>query len=355
MNRVLIVGIVAIGCSKTPGPKPPMPNKTAPCNVQPLSARPAPSNTDIQALSHGVLDAFDRGDANALAAQLSDGFLHFEGGAPTTKVDELAGVARRKPNAPHIDVRTWKQEHIDVRDGSATFFGLADEHMAGNEVHGGYQYQGWYALTWLHEGGDWKLAVWTWQRAGAAAERDSWNDMYRNGIGFNKLPNKLLVETVSKLPKRGAALDVAMGQGRNALYLAEQGWRVTGVDFSDEGVRQTQQEAVKRKLSIDVINADLATYDFGIAKWDLVTLIYANDDVEQIKRIKASLRKGGVFVVEYFHDNDDEGKADGSFAKGELRALFADGFDIVKDEIIDGVPDWAMNQASLVRFVARKR
>jgi 2-polyprenyl-3-methyl-5-hydroxy-6-metoxy-1,4-benzoquinol methylase len=59
---------------------------------------------------------------------------------------------------------------------------------------------------------------------------------FHNDVGFEKQPNRLLVDAVAKR-KPGRALDVAMGQGRNALYLASRGWKVTGVNFSDEGVR----------------------------------------------------------------------------------------------------------------------
>lgn len=343
MRSVLVLALAA--CTHSPSP-------VAPC----AATRATPPGEDaIKTKSHAVLDAFDRGDTPTVAAALAASFVHFEGGAPNTRDKELAGMAKRKPDAPHIGARTWKEEHVFSSADDAVFVGLATEHMSGNDVHGGYDYTGWYTLGWRRDGDAWKLALWTWQRAGAAAERDTWNEMFRNSIGFNKQPNQLLVDTVRTLSKPGRALDVAMGQGRNALYLASQGWKVTGVDFSDEGLRQAREEAEKRKLPLEAIYADVATYDFGIAKWDLVTMIYAGDDVAWIERIKASLKPGGVFVVEYFHDNDEAGKADGSFAKGELAALFADGFDIVKDEIVDGVPDWAMDRASLVRFVARKR
>jgi SAM-dependent methyltransferase len=338
----------------TPAPPPVVAATVAPAPA-PSPAPAPPSEAEIAARSHAVLEAFDRGDLAAFAPALAPGFLHFEGGSPSTREAELAALAKRKPDGPHIGARTWKEEHTFVHSDDAVFFGLASEHMAGNEVHGGYDYEGWYTLAWRRDGSAWQLALWTWQRAGAAAERDTWNEMFRNSIGFNKQPNRLLVDTARTIKRPGRALDVAMGQGRNALYLAAQGWKVTGVDFSDEGLRQARAEAVKRKLALDTVNADLSTYDFGIAKWDLVTMIYAGDDIAWIERIKPSLKKGGVFVVEYFHDNDTAGQADGSFAKGELAALFADGFEIVKDEIVDGVPDWAMDRASIVRFVARKR
>ena len=146
-----------------------------------------------------------------------------------------------------------------------------------------------------------------------------------------------------------------MGQGRNALYLASRGWKVTGVDFSDEAIRIARATAAKKKLPLDAVNADVSTYDFGTAKWDLVTMIYASDDPAWIQKIKPSLKRGGLFVLEYFHDNDKPGVLDGSFARGELARLFGDGFEIVRDDIVYDVPDWVLDHASLVRFVARKK
>ena len=350
MRIALVLALAA--CAHAPPPVCPTPVE-APPPVAP--AAPAPlSEHDVTARSHALLDAFDRGDRAVVAADLADGFVHFEGGQPSTRDKELAALAKRKPDAPHIATRVWKEEHVYVHPDDAVFIGLASEHMGGNDVHGGYQFEGWYTLAWHREGAAWKLGLWTWKRAGSADERDTWNEMFRTSIGFNKQPNQLLVDTIRTV-KPGRALDVAMGQGRNALYLASQGWKVTGVDFSDEGLRQASAEAATRKLALDTVNADLATYDFGTARWDLVTLIYAGDDVAWIQKIKPSLKKGGLFVVEYFHDNDDPGKEDGSFAKGELAALLGDGFEILKDEIVDGVPDWAMDRASLVRFVAKKK
>ncbi|MBS1115502.1 MAG: hypothetical protein H6Q94_1231, partial [Nitrospirae bacterium] len=49
---------------------------------------------------------------------------------------------------------------------------------------------GWYTLQWVPEGDAWKLRYWTWQRAGEQAQRDTWNEIYKNAVGFNKQPNK---------------------------------------------------------------------------------------------------------------------------------------------------------------------
>ena len=58
---------------------------------------------------------------------------------------------------------------------------------------------------------------------GEAAEAERWNEVFLRGVTFNLKPNNLLAEAI-KGRKPGAALDVGMGQGRNALYLAKQGW-----------------------------------------------------------------------------------------------------------------------------------
>jgi len=90
---------------------------------------------------------------------------------------------------------------------------------------------------------------------------------------FRSHPNRLLLEAVSGRPP-GDALDVGMGSGRNALALAERGWRVTGFDLATEGVAQAKAAAAARKLSLVALVADDADFEYGEAKWDLVVLTY---------------------------------------------------------------------------------
>jgi ubiquinone/menaquinone biosynthesis C-methylase UbiE len=144
-----------------------------------------------------------------------------------------------------------------------------------------------------------------------------------------------------------------MGQGRNALHLAAQGWKVTGVDISDEGLRMAREEAAKRRLALEAVNANIDEYDFGKNRWDLVTMIYATNKVAWIEKAKPSLKPGGLFVVEFFA-NDGVNTSQG-FAPGQLAKLFATGFEILRDEVVEDAPDWAMDRAKLVRFVAKKK
>jgi len=66
-------------------------------------------------------------------------------------------------------------------------------------------------------------------RAGLEKERNRWNNSLTRDTAykFNKQPNALLMDAI-KNKKPGKALDVGMGQGRNSIYLAQQGWSVTG-------------------------------------------------------------------------------------------------------------------------------
>lgn len=304
-------------------------------------------------MSHAVLDAWDHGDVAAIEAALAPELVHFEGGKPHDRAAELAKLRKRKPTTPTIASRTWSDEHVDARADDAVFIGKAAEVQGSNTKKGGYRFRGWYVLHWVRRGDAWKLRLWTWHEADDGSQRDTWNQMFRNGVGFKHEPNQLLVDTVRGV-RPGKALDVAMGQGRNALYLASQGWEVTGVDLSDEGIRQARAEADKRGLTLRTVNTNIDGYDFGVNRWDLVTMIYAGDDVKWIEKIKPSLRKGGLFVVEYFAQDPEDPK-DGGFARGQLAKLFADGFDVLRDDYLEDEPDWALDRAKLVRFVARKK
>jgi hypothetical protein len=100
------------------------------------------------------------------------------------------------------------------------------------------------------------------------------------------------------------------------------------------------------------VEADADSYDFGVARWDLVTMIYAGSSTKLIERIKPSIKPGGLFVLEFFANVPGE---PGGFAEGQLAGLFAPDFAIVRDEAVEDTPDWAKDRARLVRFVARRK
>ena len=105
-------------------------------------------------------------------------------------------------------------------------------------------------------------------------DRDFWNGKFSDpNTQFNRRPSRLLVE-VLRNRKPGSAIDLGMGEGRNAIYLAQQGWQVTGVDLSDVAVAQAKKRAEQLHLNLTAVVENLDHYDFGKSRWDLVTLFY---------------------------------------------------------------------------------
>ena len=113
-------------------------------------------------------------------------------------------------------------------------------------------------------------------------------------------PNAFLVKTAKSL-KPGKALDVAMGQGRNAVFLATQGWDVTGYDLADEGLKAANDNAAKAGTKIKTINASFDSFDYGKEQWDLIYFIYTDApivDSKYVDRIVAALKPGGYLLIE---------------------------------------------------------
>jgi 2-polyprenyl-3-methyl-5-hydroxy-6-metoxy-1,4-benzoquinol methylase len=194
------------------------------------------------------------------------------------------------------------------------------------------------------------------QRAatGEAAEAERWNEVFLRGVTFNLEPNNLLAEVI-KGRKPGTALDVAMGQGRNALYLAKQGWDVTGLDISAVGIAQAQDEARRQGVKLTIAFQSVDDFDFGTGRWDLIALIYFGAR-EYVDRVRQGLKPGGIVVVEGFHRDTAKAAKIGAsvvFDTGELPRLFA-GFRILRYEDVEATGDYGLEKARLVRLVAQK-
>ena len=171
-----------------------------------------------------------------------------------------------------------------------------------------------------------------------------WNKVYGGHDPiFVQTPNALLASAILDR-KPGKALDFGMGQGRNAVFLATQGWDVTGFDPSDEGVRLAQASAARAGVKIHAVVATDDQFDFGIARWDLIAMTYVRSPTARdAARIRRALAPGGIFVYE-----------NGSDRHNELLKLFLD-LRIVRFEDGDAFPDWnPTEKIRLERLVAEK-
>ena len=134
----------------------------------------------------------------------------------------------------------------------------------------------------------------------SAAERDKWDARYRDGAYEGRThPTALLVEWLPRLP-RGRALDVACGAGRNALYLAANGYAVSALDISGVALERAQAAAVERGLTVEWLCADLdedperalPAGDFDLIVW----VRYVHPTL--MPHLVARLAVGGAIVCE---------------------------------------------------------
>jgi SAM-dependent methyltransferase len=187
--------------------------------------------------------------------------------------------------------------------------------------------------------------------------RMMFNNIYLSAPGFNTKPNALLV-SAAKGRKPGRALDVGMGQGRNAVFLAVEGWDVTGFDISDEGLKIAKRDAERVGVKINAVLQSREEFAFGAAQWDLIVVTYETIPLETptyVKRLKDSLRPGGLIVIESFaSDSGSFNRRSVDIDPGQLRRAF-DGFRILRFEDTVAKPDWAKENARLVRFIAEKQ
>jgi len=131
-----------------------------------------------------------------------------------------------------------------------------------------------------------------------------WNERYSQpGYAFGKEPNDFLVQMISHIPQ-GRVLCLGEGEGRNAVYLAQQGYQVTAVDASPIGLEKAQKLAAERAVALDTTVADLADFVIQPDGWDAIVSIFCHLPpalrAQVHRQVVAGLRPGGVFVLEAY-------------------------------------------------------
>lgn len=130
-------------------------------------------------------------------------------------------------------------------------------------------------------------------------DQERWNERYRQkGFAFPKAPHAFLKQHLGLLPK-GRVLDLAAGEGRNALFLAEKGFEVEAVDISEIALKKARQWAREKGVKIRTFVADLDTYAIGEASYDVILNFYFLRR-RLIPKIKRGLKKGGRVVFETY-------------------------------------------------------
>jgi len=142
-----------------------------------------------------------------------------------------------------------------------------------------------------------------------------WDERYSDEeYVYGKDPNEFLAKAVDKIPL-GKVLCVAEGEGRNAVFLAAQGYDVTAVDASAVGLEKARKLAEERGVSITTIVRDLAHFDIEPLSWDGVVSIFAHVPPQVRKdlhlKIVNGLRSGGVLILESYRPDQLKYKTGG--------------------------------------------
>lgn len=131
-----------------------------------------------------------------------------------------------------------------------------------------------------------------------------WDQRYGDkSYVYGTEPNDFLRENAQQIPK-GKILCLAEGEGRNAVWLAQQGYEVTAVDSSKIGLQKAEQLALERGVSISTVCADLGHFDMGVDQWDGIVSIFCHLPKPLRQRVHsdciAALRSGAVMLLEAY-------------------------------------------------------
>ena len=166
--------------------------------------------------------------------------------------------------------------------------------------------------------------------------RHGWNSRYHDAgedYVFGTAPNAFLAAQANRLIPGSKALSVADGEGRNGVWLAEQGLVVDTVEFAPAAIAKARRLAAARGVSPNFIEADLLAWDWPVAAYDLVAAIFiqfvgpAQRDV-LFRRMAAALRPGGLLLIQGYTPRQLDYKTGGPSAVENLytQALLRDAF-----------------------------
>lgn len=185
---------------------------------------------------------------------------------------------------------------------------------------------------------------------------------------FGREPNRFLATQQALFTPGAQVLDVATGEGRNAVWLAKRGCSVTAVDVSPLGLGKARQMAVEGGVEITFEEADLRTWNWPASRFDAVVCIFIQfaapaDRQRMFQGMKQSLRRGGVIVLQGYTPKQLEYRTGGPpqaehmYTESLLRDAFAD-MEILhlrehEDVLSEGSKH--VGRSALIDLVARKQ
>jgi SAM-dependent methyltransferase len=309
------------------------------------------ADREIRGLSDRYFDAMDRRDAKTIDDLLADDcYIYYPRGITDTKASLLTQMRKPRPaDKPAPSGRSLGDVKIRRIGQTAILTAVVTIKTADRP---GVSYR--RTLTWANQNDRWRLLHDQWATLGDAQEAEFWSDYFRGkNRNFNRKPNALLAAAIEHRSP-GKALDVGMGEGRNAILLAKHGWDVTGVDRAEGALAVAHQQATEQGVKITPVLQSAEDFDWGSQRWDLIALMYFVGVRDNMAKIRESIKPGGLVVVEAFLVPPDKPSRGVDYWPGQLRKLFENGFEIVRYEETTGVADYGQETTKLVRLVASR-
>lgn len=199
-----------------------------------------------------------------------------------------------------------------------------------------------------------------------------WDQRYAGeDFAYGLAPNAFLAAQRERLRPGMAALVPGDGEGRNGVWLAEQGLVVDTLDLSTNGVAKARQFAETRGVRVNVVQIDAFAWDWPRAQYDLVALIYLHVVAPQRRRLHAlalaALKPGGLIVLEAFRPEQIERQRAGArggprdsallYSLEDLRADFAEAeiVELAQADIDLAEGELHVGPSAVVRAVVRAR
>jgi SAM-dependent methyltransferase len=198
-----------------------------------------------------------------------------------------------------------------------------------------------------------------------------WDERYKDGgFAYGKDPNLFFKKWLPKF-EPGSILMPADGEGRNGVFAAQLGWRVTSFDLSTAAKLKALQLAKENHVALEYIVGDLEQLEFERETFDAIGLVYAHFLAGQKsifhKKLNEYLKPGGIIIFEAFskehiHFNNLNPKVGGPkdidmlYSKAEIIADFKD-YEVLmleEEEVLLNEGQYHIGKGSVIRFVGRK-
>lgn len=198
--------------------------------------------------------------------------------------------------------------------------------------------------------------------------KDFWEERYsEDGLAYGEEPNVFLTEVIDQVPARGKILVVGDGEGRNGVWLATKGYKVTSVDYSPVAISKIEKFAKKCDVKVNTVCADLNEWDWPEAEFDAVVAIYVHFPSEARAKLHQkmldALKPGGKIIMEAFNKSQLDYPSGGPpvidmlFSEQELKDDFskANIAELYEKIVYLNEGKYHVGDGAVVRLIAEKK